>query len=246
MNSFNQRERFTVVYEGKDIPVLLTRKQVKNINLRIKSDLTVAVSAARGVTLELIEELVIKKGGWILKHFEQYAHRQNSASALTYQGGEQLCYLGHTYNLTVQPALQQEEVLFDSENIYLFVRSGRSRGHREKMIESWYREKAGLIFNQSLKKIYPLLAGQGVTKPELKIRKMKTRWGSCSLHKKKITLSLELIKMPLALVDYVVLHELVHFVHQNHSKAFYNCLSGLMPDWQERRKRLKDSSFMQS
>ncbi len=240
MNTLYHRECFTVEHEGKNIPVFLTRKQVRNINLRIKSDRTVAVSAAREVPLQLIEELVRKKSDWILKHFERYAHRQESAPALTYLGGEQLSYLGHTYNLAVQPALQLEEVLFDSENIYLLVRAGRSCGEREEMIEQWYREKAEFLFRQALDRIYPLLAGQGVTKPELKIRKMKTRWGSCSLKTRKINLNLELIKMPPTLIDYVVLHELVHFIHQNHSKAFYDCISELMSDWKERRKQLKN------
>ena len=243
MNTLYQRECFTVEHEGKNIPVFLTRKQVRNINLRIKSDRTVAVSAAREVPLQLIEELVIKKGDWILKHFERYAHRQESAPALTYLGGEQLSYLGHTYNLAIQPALQQEEVLFDSENIYLLVRAGRSCGEREEMIEQWYREKAEFLFRQALDRIYPLLAGQGVTKPELKIRKMKTRWGSCSLKTRKITLNLELIKMPPPLIDYVVLHELVHFIHQNHSNAFYDCLASLMPDWKESRKQLQEKGI---
>ncbi len=234
---------FTVKYEGEDIPVFLTRKQVKNINLRIKSDLTVAVSAASNVPLQLIEELVRNKGGWILKHFERYSRRQHSSSDLAYQSGEKLKYLGHTYNLEVQPALQREEVLFDSENVYLLVRGGRSIGEREEMIEQWYREKAGVFFGQALDRIYPLLAGQGITKPDLKIRKMKSRWGSCSLKMKRITLNLELIKIPPALIDYVVLHELAHFVHQNHSKAFYDCLSGLMPDWKERRRCLKESAL---
>ncbi len=243
MNNLYHRECFTVEHEGEDIPVCLTRKQVKNINLRIKSDRTVAVSAAREVPLQLIEELVRKKGDWILRHFARYAHRQESAPSLTYQGGEQLNYLGHTYNLAVQPALQQEEVLFDSENIYLLVRAGRSCGEREEMIELWYREKAEFLFRQALDRIYPLLAGQGVNKPELKIRKMKTRWGSCSLKTRKVTLNLELIKMSPPLIDYVVLHELVHFVHQNHSKAFYDCLAALMPDWKERRKHLQEKGI---
>ncbi len=238
MNTLNNRECFSVGYEGEEIPVVLTRKQVKNINFRIKSDLTVAVSAAEGVPLQLIEELVRKKGGLILKHFKQYVHRQESVSALNYLGGDTLSYLGHTYNLAVQQALQQEEVLLDSEKIYLLIRGDCSREHREKLIESWYRDKAGLIFNQSLEKIYPLLAGQGVNKPELKIRKMKTRWGSCAYSKNKITLSLELIKLPPACTDYVVLHELLHFIHPHHGEAFYRSLAEFMPDWKERRKHL--------
>lgn len=243
MNTLCNRECFLVMYEGENIPVLLTRKQVKNINLRINSDLTVAVSAARDVPFQLIEELVRKKGGWILKHFERYSRRQISSSGLTYQGGDKLKYLGHTYNLAVQPALQQEEVLFDNENIYLLVHANCSSGERKEMIEQWYGEKAVTLFGQALDRIYPLLAGQDVTKPGIKIRKMKTRWGSCSLNSKKITLNLELIKMPQTSIDYVVLHELVHFVHPHHGKAFYDCLSGLMPDWKERRKHLKEKGI---
>jgi predicted metal-dependent hydrolase len=243
MSIIDHQGCFVVQYKGENISVCLTRKQVKNINLRIKSDRTVAVSAAREVPLQLIEDLVRKKGEWILRHFARYAHRQNISQAKTYQGGEKLNYLGQTYNLVVQPALRQEEVLFDSENVYLLVRDGRSCGEREEMIEQWYREKAKLFFKQSLERIYPLLAGQGVTKPELKIRKMKTRWGSCSLKTRKVTLNLELIKMSPAVIDYVVLHELIHFIHQNHGKAFYNCLGELMPDWKERRRHLKDLSL---
>ncbi len=240
MNNINNRICFTVSYKGENIRVCLTRKRVKNINLRVKSDLTVEVSAAGEVPLGVIEKLVKEKGDWILKHFAGYAQRHTGSRAGSYLGGEKLKYLGSSYNLLVQPALNREAVLFDCESVYLLVRDGRTGGERAEMIEQWYREKAELFFSQSLERIYSLLAGLGVAKPELKIRKMKTRWGSCSLNKRKITLNLELIKMPPASIDYVLLHELVHFVHHNHSRDFYNCLNALMPDWKERRRQLKE------
>ena len=244
MNFGSGTKEFTVDCDGDFIPVVLTRKRVKNINLRIRCNQSVAVSAASHVPLKAIEELIRGKAAWILKHFDRYAHQQKDRVVLFYENGDQLNYLGRTYTLQVQEAIQREEVLADQDKIYLLIRANRSREYRDKMIDRWYREKAGYILNQSLEKNYPLLAGHKIAKPALVIRKMKTRWGSCSLHKQKITLNLELVKMPPALIDYVVLHELVHFIHQNHSKAFYDCLSGLMPDWKERRKLLKEKGIL--
>jgi len=240
MKNQGQVEHFSVKYGGRTIPVTLTRKRVKNVNLRIMRDQSLAVSAAGHVPLQAIKDLINKKAGWIIGHFDRYASQQKNSTIFHFESGEELLYLGQSYTLQLQPALKREEVLVDHEKIYLLVHAGRSRKDREKLIANWYREKAGYIFNQSLEKIFPLIAEYQVEKPSLAIRKMKTRWGSCTRSKKKITLSLELIKKPMDCIDYVVLHELVHFVHPHHGKTFYDCLAALMPDWKERRKHLKD------
>ncbi len=242
MNSKQKVEHFSVVYQERVIPVTLTRKKVKNINFRIMRDHNVAVSAADHVPLQAIEKLIFRKAGWILKHFDSYARKQENTAICNYENGDQLYYLGQTYTLRHQPAIKKEEVLIDNQNIYLLARSDRNREQREKLIEKWYREKARLIFNQSLNELYPLLEGHRIPKPALAIRKMKTRWGSCTRSKNKITLSLELVKAPSACIGYVVLHELVHFIHPHHGKAFYDCLSDLMPDWKERRRYLKENT----
>jgi predicted metal-dependent hydrolase len=234
-------EHFSVEQGGRIIPVILTRKQVKNVNFRIMRDQQVAVSAPGHVPLQAIKDLIDKKASWIFGHFDNYARQQKNTTIRCYENGEKLKYLGQSYTLQVQPAVKREEVLADNEKIYLLVRADRNREYREKLIASWYREKAAYIFNKSLEKTYPLLTGQRITKPSLAIRKMKTRWGSCTRSKNKVTLSLELVKAPMTCIDYVVLHELVHFIHPHHGKAFYGCLAALMPDWKERRKKLLET-----
>ena len=88
--------------------------------------------------------------------------------------------------------------------------------------------------------MYPYLEKYGIDKPEIKIRKMKARWGSCIPEKQLILLNSELIKAPKLCIDYVVLHELIHFKYRNHDSNFYDFMTSLMPDWKQRKKILDD------
>ncbi len=232
-------ENFNVEHDGQIIPVELFRKKVKNINLRIKPQLSVTVSAPKHVPLQEIKELIHKKAGWILKNFKRFTLERQDSSELLFRSGDVIKYLGQNYILQVHLTTTKEEVLSDDEKVYLLVHENRDPAFKEKLLDSWYREKAKLLFPALLESIYPLLEGYAIAKPKITVRKMKTRWGSCSIKSNKISLNLELVKTPLTCIEYVILHELIHFVHPNHGKPFYNCLEDLMPDWQKRRNVLK-------
>lgn len=92
---------------------------------------------------------------------------------------------------------------------------------------------------QSLNRVYPLVASYGVERPVLKIRKMRSQWGNCHWMQGYITLNTALHRCPERLRDYVALHELVHFLYQDHGSGFYDVMNRLMPDWRERRRELK-------
>lgn len=92
---------------------------------------------------------------------------------------------------------------------------------------------------QSLDRVYPLVASYGVERPVLKIRKMRSQWGNCHWMQGYITLNTALHRCPERLRDYVALHELVHFLYQDHGSGFYGAMDRLMPDWRERRRELK-------
>lgn len=92
-------------------------------------------------------------------------------------------------------------------------------------------------------RMYEKLEKYGIEKPKISIRKMKTRWGSCSKNRQKIILNSELIKAPKACIDYVVLHEIIHLLHRNHDRKFYNFLTIYMPDW-KKRKAILDSEIV--
>lgn len=95
------------------------------------------------------------------------------------------------------------------------------------------------IFEEVCKKMYLLLAPYSIAYPQIQIRKMKSRWGTCYVERKKIILNRALLKAPIRAIEYVVLHELVHFVHANHSSDFYRVIGEVMPDWKERKALLK-------
>jgi hypothetical protein len=88
--------------------------------------------------------------------------------------------------------------------------------------------------------MYPFIQKYNVNKPKLMIRKMKSRWGSCLRDSNAILLNFELIKAPKYCIDYVVLHELIHFLYKSHDQQFYNFLTALMPDWKQRKSILDE------
>lgn len=231
-------EKHTIKFGNKTIEFELERKNVKHINLRVKPDLRVLVSAEREVPLSYIESFVKKKSGWILKSTECFQKTQSENNhSKQYVNGETVRYLGKQYRLRVVQA-ETERVKYFQGFIYLFIKDKDHYAKKERLLNRWLREKAREIFTESLNRMHPRLGKYGIKKPNISIRIMKTRWGSCSSDKNKITLNSELIKAPRACIDYVILHELIHFKYRNHDKTFYNFLTALMPDWKERKKML--------
>ena len=94
------------------------------------------------------------------------------------------------------------------------------------------------VLEQRVDYWYPIIEKYGISKPSVFIRKMATMWGSCSLKRGAVIFNLYLLKARVACIDYVVLHELTHFLYPNHSKQFYDFLSNYMPDWKERKRVL--------
>ena len=111
---------------------------------------------------------------------------------------------------------------------------------KEKLYKQWLNERAVFHFNKSLDRIYETVRKYNIPKPEIKIREMKSRWGSCHRDAGLIVLNSELIKTPKHCIDYVVLHELIHFKFKYHDNEFYTFLTSLMPDWKKWKKILDE------
>jgi len=106
-------------------------------------------------------------------------------------------------------------------------------------VDKWYRKQAERVFNERFDYIFSKFEGN-IEKPIIKIRKMKSRWGVCNRRLHKITLNLELIKKDISIIDYVIVHELCHLIHFNHSKRFWNLVSYYIPNYKELRKILRE------
>ena len=229
-----------IEYGNQTIEFYIQRKNVKNVNLNIKPDMTITVSAHEKVPLDFIYNFVREKGAWILKQVKSFESVQPyKQSEREYVSGETFKYLGKQYRLRVREA-EEESVKYFRGFIYLFVKDINDKRRKAKLLDEWYRSKARKIFNESLNKLYPLVQKYGIEKPTIDFRVMKARWGSCLTDSKTILLNTELIKAPKHCIDYVVLHELIHFKYNDHSDNFYKMLYSLMPDWKQRKAILDE------
>lgn len=236
-------EMHQVQYGSKWIEFELERKNVKNVNLNIKPDMTITVSAHDDVPLDFIYSFVRGKGSWIMKQVKQFEKvLPNKQSEREYVSGESFKYLGKQYRLKVQEA-EEEVVKYFRGFIYLMVKDRHNFSRKAKLMDEWYRERAYYIFQQILDKLYPLIEKYGVEKPVIDMRVMKARWGSALVESNTILLNSELIKAPKYCIEYVILHEMIHFKYNNHSDSFCNMLYALMPDW-ERRKAILDEEIV--
>ncbi|AQX53080.1 M48 family metallopeptidase [Priestia flexa] len=237
-------ERHQIHYGNKIIDFLIERKNVKNVNLNIRPDMTIHVSAHEKVPLSFIYDFVKSKGEWIVKNVKNFEDvLPNKQSEREYVSGESFKYLGKQYRLRVQKAKDKQTVKYFRGFIYLYVHDPHNFQRKEKLMDGWYREKALKVFSESLDKMSMLVKKYGVEKPSLDLRVMKARWGSALLGSNTILLNTELIKAPKHCIDYVIVHELIHFKYNDHSENFYKMLYSLMPDW-EKRKAILDEEIV--
>lgn len=218
----------------------LTRKPVKNINLSIKPDGRILVSANKRVPVAYIDNLIKEKQEFIYRAFRKFEERQKHLSPLPlkYEDSESIKVLGKRLRLKVIEG-KPESVTSDGEEIFLTVKKTDDARHKENMVNRWLKELQTDVFEQICMDTCEIFEKYGVKYPVIKIRKMKTRWGSCQPKKGVITLNSRLIEAPRKCIEYVVLHEFAHFIHPDHSKKFYNFIETLMPDWKERKKELE-------
>jgi predicted metal-dependent hydrolase len=236
-------KKYTVEYGSKIIEFTLIRKKVKRVNLVISPSMEVKISASNDVPLKYIKDFVIKKGRFILKNIRNYMKLNNiKVTPKKYINGESFRYLGKQYRLKVVKN-EYNHVRYIKGYIYLFVSDLNDINLKEKIMEDWYLERLEIISNLLFSKTYELIKKYNIKKPTLIFRKMSMRWGSCHYDKNKIILNIDLIKSPKFCIEYVILHELVHFKYNNHNKHFYDLISSLMIDW-EYRKNILDNEII--
>lgn len=246
---------------GEEISYILIRKNVKNINLRVKRDGSVVVSANPCVPKKYIDQFVCSKSSFIQK--AQAGMQQNAKHNIKQQfiTGEQIPYLGSSLCLQVNKAdircvpewmqqVQQGDITVFSRNergeavfckdgyLYLYTADDSNTEYKQQLYDTWQKIQTGRLCRQISKRYYPVFEKLGVAFPEIKIRKMSSRWGSCVPGRQKVTFNSLLLEKPLESIEYVVVHEFSHFIHPNHSHAFYQFVEGILPDWKRRKEGL--------
>ncbi|ERJ22378.1 putative metal-dependent hydrolase [Campylobacter concisus UNSW3] len=213
--------------------VKIVRKDVRNITLKVRPNGEAILTAPKTASDEHIKFIIKKRAKWISKKRTFFASFKTPQKE--YVSGEDFKYLGRSYRLKVVQS-KEERVKLQRGYLELFVKDKSDIKRKENLIYEWYYEKATLYFFNILQEFNKMVK-QDIK--SVKIRQMKTRWGSCNPYKSYINLNIELIKKPRACIEYVVFHELVHLLHPDHSKKFYDYLTLYMPDWQKRKEILE-------
>lgn len=213
-----------------------SRKAVKNFNLRVRPDGSVAVSSPTRVTQAQIEAFLLEHLDFIKKAREKMA-QHHPAAICTLEEGETLSIFGKTHTVCL---LNAEKHIAYVENGKLFLAlpdTGDARA-RIRLFWRFATEQVTHEMQALTEKYAPCFLAAGAPPPQIALRRMKSRWGACYHKQGRITYNTNLIFMPPACLAYVVCHELAHFRHPDHSREFYAWLSRVLPDHKAMRKYL--------
>ena len=206
--------------DNKPYEVVIIRKDNKNTYIRVKDDLKIYVTTNIRSKDKDIEKLLKNNYSGIVSMIEK-ARRKNERN-------EKSMILGREVNV-ISFSLQDKPELYNNK---FYVKD------RDKL-DKYIKEYAEIIFKERLDKIYDSF-NEKIPYPRVRIRKMTTRWGVCNRKDKVITLNIELIRMDIKYLDYVIVHELSHFIHFDHSKEFWNLVSKYSPNYKELRKEMRE------
>ncbi|WP_102399283.1 M48 family metallopeptidase [Haloimpatiens massiliensis] len=266
MNSF--------IYNGKEIKYTLKRSKRKTIGITVTEEAHVIISTPANLKSIYIDEILEKRAEWILKKLELMKERQLEKICRRFENGEKFYLLGKEYTLRILNCFkncddgkcfldkdilvidffdkQLKESKYNSENVYieggnLYViivnnldDNKTRRKYMKEVIKEFYFKKALNFFKERMEffsknmEIYP---------NRITVKEVKTLWGSCS-SKRNITLNWKLIMAPPYIIDYVIVHELCHIRHMDHSRDFWMEVAKVIPDYQYRRKWLKENGHL--
>jgi predicted metal-dependent hydrolase len=231
-----------IKYKDKFFEYEIVKKKNKNISICITPDGVVRVTSPSFVTDSYVHEVVYKRAAWILSNLENIKETTKGVLNRRYSRGDRAVYLGKEYDLKVIEEVEVENrIRFNGEEFEVHVDPEGDEEEREKSIREglaeWYKHEAFRKFKERTRfyseilKLYP---------NNIRVKEQKTLWGSCS-SKDNINFNWKLIMAPQAVLDYIVVHELCHLKHRDHSKNYWNLVEQIIPDHKEKRKWLKEN-----
>jgi predicted metal-dependent hydrolase len=225
------------------LPVRIVRKDIRNLHLgAYPPHGRVRVAVPLAVTDEAVRLAVVGKLGWIKRQQVKF-NSQRRQSAREMVSGESHYFLGTRYRLRV---IQQDGaprvVLRNRSAMELYVQPGTRAEQRERVLHRWYRQQIKELIPPLLEKWQSPL---GIQVADWRIKKMKTKWGTCSVEARRIWLNLELAKKPVQCLEYIVVHELVHLIERHHNDRFVSIMDKHLPQWRLHRQELNAAPLAQ-
>ena len=207
-----------VLLGNYEIPLVIIKKNNKNIYFRFKDDGILYVTCNRFVSEKEVRRLILSNEKALLKMYEKSMTKQEKYL--------QYYYLGKPFTKVFDESIKK--VIIEDDMIYV---------KDEKMLAKWEKNECIRVFNERINGLLSLF--DNIPKFSLKVRNMKTRWGVNNVTKRIVTLNSELLKKDVELIDYVIVHELCHFYEANHSSRFWEQVVLRYPKYKEARKELR-------
>jgi predicted metal-dependent hydrolase len=225
------------------LPVSIVRKAIKNLHLGVYPPHgRVRVAVPLAVTDEAVRLAVVGKLGWIKRQRAKFK-AQPRQSAREMVRGESHYFLGTRYRLRViQQYGASRVVLRNRSSMELYVQPRTTAEQRERVLHRWYRQRLKELIPPLLEKWQSAL---GVQVADWGVKKMKTKWGTCSVDARRIWLNLELAKKPVQCLEYIVVHELVHLIERRHNEHFVSIEDKHLPQWRLHRQELNAAPLAQ-
>lgn len=207
-------------YNGKEYNVIIEKKYGnKNTYIRVKKDLNIYVTTSVFTSMKFIKNLIDENRDRLNKMID--------AQEVKLKNNEGFFYLGKKY---VAIYTDDPGIKFVGDKVYI---------NHEFDIDAWYKKQAKPLFLERLNYNYERFTRK-IPYPNLRIRKMKTRWGVCNVISHNITLNLELMKRDISYLDYVIIHEMSHLIYGDHSDKFWALVGENVPNYKKYREEMKE------
>lgn len=237
-------ENHMVLLDGEPVPYRLEKKLVKNINMRIRPETGLVVSASPSVSITEIEQVLWENRARILMILHQFAAEEAERKPqypVHFEMGESVLYLGEYYTLIVENGRKASvQVETGKKQILLVVSAGASEIERERVFTRWWKITCERAVRNLCRAVYPIFKERGVAFPkEIRFRRMVSQWGNCRPERGILTFNDRLLAASPRGIEYVVMHEFTHFLYPNHGKEFYRFLEKEIPDWKQVQEQLQ-------
>ena len=236
----------SITYNGDIIEYELTIKTVKNMNLRVKRDRSIHVSASRHIAMHSIDAFVIDHVPFIERARLGYKEaNKKRPDPLSYVTGEEITISGKPVQLRVVSLLEHRKAYatYDGQStLYMYVKEMATIEEKKEVMARFWRTLGDRIFSQYAALVYERFHKKGVIVPIPKVKQqvMKSRWGSCTPSKGIIKMNTRLLEGPEEYIEYVMVHEFSHFIYLDHSPRFYALVETFLPDWKVQKRKLNE------
>ncbi len=215
-----------IQFGSKRIDFSISYSQRKTLGIAVTPEMEILVQAPPNTSLDTVKEKLRKKAPWIIKQQNFFLGFFPKNPPKKYVGGESHLYLGRQYRLKIIPGKKSDVY---RKGHYIEVTT-QNKSKVKSLLKRWYKDAAKTKFSKIAEPLIQRFKKYKVEPTGIYVQEMKKRWGSCT-PSGKIILNTELIKAPTACIEYVIIHELCHLVHHNHTKKFIDLQTKEMPDW---------------